>query len=131
MNKEYLLKTESGDWENENDCVQDYVDSDDDNNDENASNTESTGDETYKMEYRPPSHSPINHKQAQSLLHFIQTRVVDCLGFLEEAKFVFGRVGHGRAKSAEVEAAMIPPGETALTLEVHDDVGGSGRDKMQ
>ena len=43
---------------------------------------------------------------------------------------MIGRVGDGGVKSAEAEAAMTPPGEKALTLEVHDDVGGSGRDKL-
>jgi len=31
---------------------------------------------------------------------------------------VIGRVGDGGVKSAEAEAAMTPPGEMALTLEV-------------
>ena len=43
---------------------------------------------------------------------------------------MFGNVGDGRVKSAEAEAAKTPPGEMALTSEIHDDVGGSGRDKL-
>ena len=44
------ILTESGDWENETDCVQDYVDSDDDNNDEKTSDSESSSEETESSE---------------------------------------------------------------------------------
>ena len=49
----------------------------------------------------------------------------------ESEIFVFGRAGDGGAKSAEVEAAMTPPGESPLTLEVYSDVGVRGRVKLQ
>eukprot|EP00956_Cyclotella_meneghiniana_P033766 scaffold98812_cov18-Cyclotella_meneghiniana.AAC.1 len=60
----------------------------------------------------------------------LSSRVVVCLAVVAEAVFdelqadevdelvifVFGRVGDGEAKSSEVEAAMTPPSEYALTL---------------
>ena len=71
------------------------------------------------------------------------SRVVGCWGVVEKAVFdvkqpaemdeseifVFGRVGDGGAKSAEVEAAMTPPGELALALGV--DVSSAARGRLK
>eukprot|EP00956_Cyclotella_meneghiniana_P014171 scaffold21129_cov82-Cyclotella_meneghiniana.AAC.1 len=90
-----------------------------------------------------PSHSPINLKQ--SIYPLILSRVVRCWGWgvvekavfdvkqpaeMDESEiFVFGRVGGGGAKSAEVEAAMTPPGELALALGV--DVSSAARGRLK
>eukprot|EP00956_Cyclotella_meneghiniana_P019733 scaffold34263_cov74-Cyclotella_meneghiniana.AAC.1 len=91
------------------------------------------GQERVIVEYNVEFEGSRKHVQVNDISTIpppFQTRVVDCLVVLEETEFVFGRVGDGGVKSAEAEAAMTPPGEMALTLEVHDDVGGSGRDKL-
>ena len=48
--EEGIIENGGGDWENETDCVQDYVDSDDDNNDEKTSDSESSSEETESSE---------------------------------------------------------------------------------
>ena len=73
-----------------------------------------------------------NQPETVPIASLILSRVVGCWGVVEKAVFdvkqpaemdeseifVFSCVGGGRAKSAEVEAAMTPPGELALALGV-------------
>eukprot|EP00956_Cyclotella_meneghiniana_P039568 scaffold174427_cov37-Cyclotella_meneghiniana.AAC.1 len=75
----------------------------------------------------------------------LSSRVVGCSAVVAEAVFVedrpaevdeseifvFGRVSVGGAKLEETEAAMTPPGELALALGVHGDVGVRGRLKSR
>eukprot|EP00956_Cyclotella_meneghiniana_P018962 scaffold32046_cov63-Cyclotella_meneghiniana.AAC.1 len=71
--------------------------------------------------------------------------VVGCWGVVVEAEhvknqptemdeseiFVFGRVGDAGANTEEMEAAMTPPGEMALTLGVDGSTAARGRLKSR
>ena len=86
-----------------------------------------------------------NQPETVPIASLILSRVVGCWGVVEKAVFdvkqpaemdeseifVFSCVGGGGAKSAEVEAAMTPPGELALALGVDVSSAARGRLKSQ
>eukprot|EP00956_Cyclotella_meneghiniana_P025115 scaffold51709_cov85-Cyclotella_meneghiniana.AAC.1 len=93
------------------------------------------------VQYKP--FTLTNQPETGAIHPLASSRVVGCWGVVEKAVFdvkqpaemheseifVFGRVGGGGAKSAEVEAAMTPLGELVLASGV--DVSSAARGRLK